>query len=173
MYEDRIKYVAFYCPLESNSENRLAVPSSVNKINYIISTLSRNDKKVEIVSPSWTLNVRGFYGKSKRTLTNDIDLTSFGTFGVTQRYLKTFSRVLTLIEFTYYMLMNTKENEVVIVYHSQVLSTPSRIVKALKGIKIILEVEENYSDTSISAFYKKLEWKIFKAADNIYFRQNY
>lgn len=162
---ERVKYIAFYYPLESNVENRLSVPSSVNKINYIVSALERIGISVEIISPAWTLNDHGLYRKGKLTLKDDLELTSFCTIGTKKKYLKAFFRLITLIEFTYYLLAHTKRNEIVIVYHSQILSTPLRIVKALKGINIILEVEENYSDISISKFFKKLEQKIFKAGD--------
>jgi hypothetical protein len=48
-----------------------------------------------------------------------------------------------------YLILNTRKNEKILVYHSPWLSVPVTTARLLKKFEVILEVEEIYSDVSV------------------------
>ena len=78
--------------------------------------------------------------------------------------------MFSLIQLFFYLLINTKRNETIILYHSVILSFPIRVAKYLKKFKLILEVEEIYQYAQILPKHMKTsEYKIFYAADSYIF----
>ena len=59
-----MKYLCFYDIKKYEQENRNYVLSATNKIDYIISTLNRNNIKVDIISAS-RCNKKGTKGKKR------------------------------------------------------------------------------------------------------------
>lgn len=164
-----IKYIAFYDTLGNHLENRKFHLSATNKIDYIISTIKQNGMDVEIVSPSWTKNLKGFYKGKKTTISDTVSLKLFHTFGTKYKILKMILYIYTLLQLMFYLIVNTKQRETVIVYHAPMLSFPLRLVKKIKQLNIILEVEEIYTNVTANKFFEKQEYKIFNIADKFIF----
>lgn len=161
-----IKYVAFYSDSFGDNENRLSTLSAKNKIDYISSSLTKNNYKVKIVSPSWTNNISGFYKSDVRQMSEFIYLKTFATFGCNNKFVRIFKYTFSLIQLFFYLLFNTEKDELVIVYHSVLLSLPIRLAKFFKKFKLILEVEEIYQDAQpLSINRIKDECDVFANAD--------
>lgn len=170
MCNRNIKYVAFYDTRNNKVDNRQFGLAAINKIDYICSALVRNDYEVEIISPSWTNNKSGFYKGTKKRIADNITLKTFSSFGGRSRFVRILKYMFSLIQLFFYLLTSTKKDEIVIVYHSVILSLPIRLAKMLKGFNLILEVEEIYQDAQLlSNFMKKSEYKIFSSADKYIF----
>ncbi|MEQ6376426.1 glycosyltransferase [Bacillaceae bacterium S4-13-56] len=165
----KIKYIAFYSS-SADSENRQSALSASNKIDYICKALIKNNYNVEIISPSWTNNTTGFYKGGNKKIADNINLRTFATFGSKNKVQRIFKYLFSLIQLFFYLLINTNKHEIVIVYHSVVLSTPIRLAKFFKKFKLILEVEEIYQDfQTFSKYMKRNEYKFFNAADKFIF----
>ncbi|WP_066055704.1 glycosyltransferase [Robertmurraya korlensis] len=170
MTRKTIKYIAFYSTDIGDSQNRAAVLSATNKINYICSALRKNGYDVEIISPSWTNNNTGVYRGETKEVTEGVTLKTFATFGSKNKFMKFFKYLFSNLQLYIYLLKNTKRDEPIIVYHSVFLSFPIRVVKLLKKFNLILEVEEIYKDVqSASSFMEKSEFKLFEIADKFIF----
>lgn len=165
-----IKYIAFYEEAARNKQNRYAVLAAVNKINYINSTLVKNDYEVTIISPSWTLNNSGFYKGGTRAIAPNIMLKTFSTFGSSIKVIRMFKYLFSLLQLFLYLMVHTVKDEPIILYHSVILSFPIRLAKLMKRFSLILEVEEIYQDvTPFSRYKKSNEYKMFHKADKYIF----
>ena len=166
---EKIKYIGFYDCVENKSENRNYVLSAVNKMNYIIDTVSRNNVEVEIISPSWTYNNKYYRSKTKY-INHNIKLILSPTLPWGGFLRKIFSIIFTNLWIIMYFIKNVNKEEKVIVYHSPWLIYALYIIKRIKKIKIILEVEEIYSDVrKTNCLSKYIEYKVIRSADGYIF----
>lgn len=170
MANKQIKYIAFYSNNIRGSQNRQMAISATNKIDYICSALSKSNYKVELISPSWTNNTGGLYKGEFIETTDGVAIRTFSSFGAKNKIQRIWKYIFSLSQLLFFLLVNTKNGDPIVVYHSISLSLPIRIVKYLKKIKVILEVEEIYQDVqSHSKYMNKSEYKIFKCADSFIF----
>ena len=170
MTNKHIKYIAFYSNDIIGSQNRQMAISATNKIDYICSALKKNNYEVDLISPSWTNNNRGFHKGEVIDTRDGITIRTFASFGAKYRIQRICKYIFSLSQLLFFLLVNTKNGEPIVVYHSLSLSLPIRIVKYFKKVKVILEVEEIYQDVqSHSEYMTKSEYKIFKSADGFIF----
>lgn len=168
MERKKIKYIAFYAI--NDNENRQVSLSAKNKIDYICSSLVRNSYDVEIISPSWTKNEKGFYKGDKLEINDHITMKDFFSFGARNKIGRWLRYGISLFQLFLFLAFKAKKDEQIIVYHSVILSLPIRAAQFIKKFKIILEVEEVYQDAqNLSEFMKASEYKIFKTADKFLF----
>lgn len=166
----KIKFIAFYSNKALENENRQTALSASNKIDYICSVLVKQGYEVEIVSPSWTNNYKGFYKSNYVNIANNINLKTFASFGANNKLKRILKYIFALIQLLHYLLMETNRNETIIVYHSIMLTIPIKIARFVKNLKVVLEVEEIYQDVQrITKFMKLSEWDAFKNADSYIF----
>ena len=166
MKKKKIIYISFYDVPENYNENRQSNLAAKNKIDYICNVLVKNNYKIEIVSPSWTNNTSGFYKGSKKKISEDITLKTFATFGGKTKIQRVIKYLFSLIQLFFYLLVKSKKNEPIILYHSVILYLPVRLAKTIKKFNLILEVEEIYQDIQDSSiFLRKSEYNAFKNAD--------
>lgn len=162
-----IKYVGFYDVENYSFEKRVKGIAAVNKMNYIASAIERAGFCVEIISPSWTANINGYYKKRKTPIKENISLVIGPSFGANNFITKKFRILLSLFWLFTYLIQNTKKDEKIIVYHSIMATFPIYIAQKIKQFKIILEFNEIYQDvTDFSINLKRLEKRIVKKADS-------
>lgn len=162
-----IKYVGFYDVENYSFEKRVKGIAAVNKMNYIASAIERAGFCVEIISPSWTANINGYYKKRKTPIKENISLVIGPSFGANNFITKKFRILLSLFWLFTYLIQNTKKDEKIIVYHSIMATFPIYIAQKIKQFKIILEFTEIYQDvTDFSINLKRLEKRIVKKADS-------
>lgn len=165
----RIKYVAHY-DTKNNYANRGYNLAAATKIDYICSAIRSIGCEVEIISPSETLNQTGYFPGGVRQLSDGVSLRNFATFGCKIKIFRILKHICSLAQLMIYLIMNTKKSELVLVYHSVILSFPVRIAKFVKRFKLVLEVEEIYQDVvSFPRILRKSEYGLFSAADKYLF----
>lgn len=168
--KQEIKYVAFYNINNSNrKDNRNTCLALNNKVNYICGVLKRNEYKVEIISPCWTNNDSGYYSGGVYSISDGIKFRNFATFGSNNFIIKRLKYIFSLFQLLLFLLLNTKTNEQIIVYHSLALCLPISIAKNIKRLKIILEIEEIYSNVWENSYDKNKEMKYIRKADKYIF----
>jgi hypothetical protein len=142
-----IKYIGFYNLLE-NKENRASNLAAINKMNYICDALKRSGHSVHIISPSWLTNTakKTIWCRESTVRNKNKKVTFCPGFLSGNKIFKFLSKITALIWLTIYLLKCVKKGEKILVYHSPLLSVPIRIVKRLKKVYLILEVEEIYSE---------------------------
>lgn len=161
----KIKYIAFY-DKENEKENRQLSLAATNKIDYIINALNNLNYYVEIISPSWTNNNNGFYITNLRKFANK-SILLFNSFGTKNKFINVIKREYSLYQLKNELLNSIKNGETILVYHSTCLYDVLQKVKNKKNVKIILEVEEIYSDIIFKG--RKKEYKMFDLADKYIF----
>lgn len=164
-----MKYIAF-CDIEKyKSENRSVAPSASNVVKYMADVLSEKDK-VEIVSPSRTLNKKGFYKGRKDKMSEAIELIQPPSFGASNPVMKILAVLYTKLWFFFYLLMHLKKEEKIVVYHSLSYMKTITFFKKLKKLSITLEIREIYSDINkVSQSVRKQEKEFFAIADKYIF----
>lgn len=166
----RIKYICYYNYI--GEERRENVQAASTKIDYIIDVLNRNNIHVDIISKSLVSDEKfkpSFGGKIRigdnKTLRHFIGL---GCRNLLPVYL--ISRVLNTIHFFLWLLFNTKRNEEIIVYHSLGYTMSLMLLKKIKGIRIIGEIEEIYQDVHKQyALTSSSEYMFIKNCDKFIF----
>ncbi|MDQ0200737.1 glycosyltransferase [Neobacillus ginsengisoli] len=170
MTKGNIKYIGFYDSYTYAEENRNSFLAATNKMDYICQAIVASGNKVEIISPSWTANNKGYYHKRTSTIGEGVTLTCGPTFGA-YRPLFRYLRILwSWIWLFGYLVKNTNSEETIIAYHSMMIINPIMLAKKIKKFKLILEVEEIYQDVKkYSQLMQSNEYRFFKSADKFIF----
>lgn len=135
-----MKYIGFY-DIDNSKELRIKAMSAKNKMDYVSKALNEIGYDVEIISPSWTLGKNFFPGKVEK-IGNKNTL----VLGPTILYIRYLSHFVSLVWLIIYLLRNVKQNETILVYHTVILMPVIKLLKKIKKVKVLLEVEEIYSE---------------------------
>lgn len=163
----KIFYISYYTQ-PSDNEKRDAVLSAVNKMDYICESLEKNGCEVEIVSASPTLGKK--FGKARiKKITDRTTLKLFFSLPNVNKIVSLANRVCMKTQMLFYMLKNTKRDSTVIVYHSLGYMSLVKMLKKIKGFKLIIEAEEIYGDVIGNPKIVKKEYNFFKIADSFIF----
>ncbi len=163
----KIFYISYYSS-PSDSEKRDAVLSAVNKMDYICESLEKNGCEVEIISASPTLGKK--LGKARiKKITDRTTLKLFFSLPNVNKIVSLANRVCMKTQMLFYMLKNTKRDSMVIVYHSLGYMSLVKMLKKIKGFKLIIEAEEIYGDVIGNPKTVKKEYSFFKIADSFIF----
>lgn len=171
-----MNYLAFYDLQEYNSENRAVAPSAANVVAYMADVFKDNGE-VNIISPSRTLNKKGFYKGRRCKLSNMVCVNQPPTFGSKTKIGTLLAVLYTRLWTFFYLLLHVKQKETLVVYHSLAYMDVVRLLKKLKKLTIIMEVREIYSDVkdsykelqSASNSLRKKEFNYFSVADKFIF----
>lgn len=156
-----IKYIGYYA-LPKEHKDRYFVLAATNKMTYICRAINDCGHAVEIVSASGSRTPAKAESCGVLENTHVKLFRSLGAKGKIQRVL---SRWLLLAQFFCYLLLHTKKNEPVLAYHSLGYARLLRLLKRIKGFRLILEVEEIYSDVTGNEKSRAGELALFRAAD--------
>ena len=168
--KEKVKYIGFYDLLDSKYKRNSCL-SAVNKMNYIVDTITRTGRGVEIISPSWYIDRNVTYTpKQVISINKDITLIQAPSFRTKNKITGRVKCYFSMIWLFCYLLINVKCNEEIIVYHSLALIKPIRWAKKIKKFKCIYEVEEIYTDVGKHRRNKKInELKMIYNADKYIF----
>ena len=165
-----IKYVGFY-DVENSRYARQSCLAAVNKMNYLIEKLNQMGYSVHLVSPSWYVVPDASFTKKKEIIVHDnLKITFAPSFPTRNRYTKYLKILLTIVWLFFYLLCHVHRNEEIIVYHSPAFLRVINLAKSIKGFKVILEVEEIYTNVGnfTRAFIEK-EMRFIASADKYFF----
>ena len=166
MNERPLKYISYYDTQDSNIR-RNYVTSCTNKMEYIARTIASTGRNVEIISASEVTEPKfRFYCAEAKDLTDCISIKLPPSWGGKNIILRKFCMIWHYFYLIFFLCLNVRKNESVLVYHSLGYFNAILLAKKLIGFRLILEVEEIYSDVStMSPYWRKLEFKMFNAAD--------
>ena len=169
-----VKYIAYFDKQDSEIE-RNYVTSASNKVEYIAKAIAYNNVDVEIVSVSEVTERNfKFYPFEKKQIANSVALSLPLSWGGSNLILRKIKIIWHLIFLFLYLLCTCNKNDTVIVYHSLGYFDVIRWAKKLRNFKLILEVEEIYSDVSkMSSYWRKLEFRMFDIADAFIFSNDF
>lgn len=146
-------------------DKRLHALSATNKMKYISESVIENNIVVEFISPSWSILDSGWLKKEKIFLNEQTMIQYFFSFGSKNKISKKINEKFILLQLFLYLFFCTKQNEEVIVYHSPALISLLIKLKKIKKLKIILEIEEVYSDISGDDKMRQKEYNFFDFVD--------
>lgn len=161
-----IKYISFFDTQDSEIR-RNYVTSASNKLEYIAKTIADTGHSVEIISMSEVIEDQfQVYKGETKTLSNKISIKLPFSWGGNKGLLRKLKILWHLVYMFIYLISHCRKNEPVIVYHSLGYFEIIRWAKRIRGFKLILEVEEIYSDVSkMSPYWRNLEFKMFELSD--------
>ena len=170
MSRNIIKYIAYFDTQDSEVK-RNYVTSASNKVEYIARRIASLGHQVEICSMSEVIEDRfRFFPSEEKKLTDDVTLHLFSSFGGNKSLLRKAKTLWHLLRFFFYLVSHCGKRESIVVYHSLGYFHTILWAKKIKKFRLILEVEEIYSDVSqMSNYWRNLEFKMFRTADAFIF----
>lgn len=160
-----LKYVGYYDTRMNAGEERGYALSAATKMEYICEVLNEAGCSVLVISPSQSRAGKGFPGKTYQyaTQTRVKLFRTFGGRGKTSGVLRLLWSQLALLG---YLLTHTRRGERVLAYHSLYIQFPLLVAKWLRGITLILEVEELYQDVvRVPKIVRWCEHAVIRSAD--------
>ncbi len=167
MNNKEIKYIGFY-DSKLSSLKRYSALSAMSKMDYIMESLIAVGFKVNLIIPSWIDDNIFYYDRNDlKPIKQNIKHTLVPSFYTSNKILRIIKILFSLCWLFYTLLFTTKRNEKILVYHSPNLYYPIRFAQLLIGFKIVLEVEEIYSEVwKTSKFFTKKEYDLIKIANS-------
>ncbi|HCC93276.1 hypothetical protein [Empedobacter sp.] len=163
----KLKYISFY---NKNFEERIGSTAAVSKIDFVVDVISDLGFFTTIVSPSWTINQDNFFQKGSIERLDNHEVIFPSSFSTKNKIRTVLSIFYSLFWTFFYCLKNIDKNEKIIVYHTPWLVIPIFFAKKIKKFKVILEVEEVYSDVKkMNPLIAKIEYYAFQNADSFIF----
>ena len=141
--KDKIYYIGYYHKID-NPSNFQSYPAANTKIDYIIRTIKQSNFNLEILALGETKSINKFYKANFQIIDKFEKIKYISTFSNNLPILKLLSRLFLLLQVLKYLLFVVPKNSVVIVYHSYSLILVIKLVRYLKKIKLIFELEEIY-----------------------------
>ena len=147
---------------------RESVLSATNKMSYIIDVLSSNGQ-VEIVSACGVKKHTGGGTAGLVNMNENVSLRFFYGINKKNKIMSFLSDAFLKIQLFFFLLLNTKKDEIILVYHSPSYCSIIRWIKKLTGCRLILEMEEVYADVNESRLLRKREMRLSSYADAFLF----
>lgn len=170
MKRSTIWYVCFYDTSDS-PENRSYSPAAAQKTRYIAQALASAGKTVHLVSGSQTRG-NAYQRGNNELLEECIYLKKFSSWGMKNRLLRQFPKLLFRLKMFWYLLLQIGKGDIVIAYHSLYYMRMIRVLKRLKRFYLICEVEEIYADVEGNHSLREKELKNISVGDAYLFPTN-
>lgn len=145
MSRRRIVYVGMY-DYPDDVVNRFYSLAAINKMNYIISLLNENGYDVDIYSLSNSKESTFKFSREKKVEIGRNILYLTPTLGTSCKIGKALRIILSYCWLMMKILCNARTNDYILIYHTLEGIVPLSIVKRLKKLRYVLEVEEIYSE---------------------------
>ena len=167
--KSKMQYISFYDHELNKDENRAYSPAGRAITEYVAKVISDAGIKLQIISPICTKNRKGVYYKKEYMTPEGFSVVlpfSFGANNVIKKILKRIWQILLMYIF---IIPLVEKNTTVLVYHSVSLTRGLSVLKKIKKVKIILQVEEIYADVTNNKKYRIREDRAFNIADGFIF----
>lgn len=150
----QIYYIGQYSNFK-NTRNLRIHPSTITKMNYILSALKKANLKVHIFSTAETCNTFFcLYSREKIFIDDYETITYINTFGGPTIFVKVFSRIWAMVQLFFFLLIEVRQNDKVLVYHGMLYKWPIKIALIFKKINFYFEVEELYCAVKLRSIIK-------------------
>lgn len=170
MKNKRLHYIG-YCVAGDETKDYTCNVASSLKMHYIADVADRAGFDVRILS--MCAAARGF-SKLRTNKSESIPISHIVSFGGKKIFARIANRILLFIQVVMYLLFSVKKQDVVLLYHSTRLSKICLLVKKIKKLHVVLEVEEiyAYSAEGVKA-YEAEELKCIKGFERYIFVNSY
>lgn len=169
MEKRKVKYICFFDAEQNASEKRIQSPAAHQKISFMLSLLTELNYSVDIISPAQTQLKETFEGK-EILISNDVKLKLFKTYGKHGLFSLIKRKMLRYRDFKSYLNNTICKDDIIVLYHSMEYLDFFLKFKEKRGFKLILEMEEVYSDANgLSKKTKNKELLLTKKADAFVF----
>lgn len=143
---NKLIYLSYY---STNKEN--AFIAAQNKIDYITDSLNKNGSQVEFVSAS-IVNSASIVSGKIQTIKDGVTLKTFDSLPNGNAFKRFIRRKHVYAQLKKYLKENLSAGDTIIIYHSLGYYKLYKWLKEKLKVKIILEVEEIYSDVGKTRF---------------------
>ncbi len=162
-----MKYIGYYDIMSDGREKRSVSLAGKNKMDYIIQCTAQCGE-VEVVSASGVVGKRTSFSNVER-VADKVTLRTFLSIGRKNEIIGKLGTFLLHLQLFAYLLCNIQKNENVIVYHSLGYMRLIDFTHRIKKFRLILEVEEIYSDVIGNLNLKEKELQYIRRADSYIF----
>ncbi len=162
-----MKYIGYYDILSDKRKKRSVSLAGKNKMDYIIQCAAQCGE-VEVISASGVVGKRTSFSNVERVIDN-VTLRTFLSIGRKNEIIGKLGTFLLHLQLFAYLLLNIQRNENVIVYHSLGYMRLIDLAHRIKKFRLILEVEEIYSDVIGNLDLKEKELQYIRQADSYIF----
>lgn len=139
-------------------------PAAATKMKYIADTISKNEK-LTLVSVCGVKEHKFRFMKYKKIKYSDNETDIIlPSIGAPAKFIRSMNLFIIWLSLFLYAVIKIKKDDIAVVYHSVFYVDPITLAKKIKKFKLVLEVEEIYSDVSGKNDFQK-EFKIFHCAD--------
>lgn len=160
-----IYYLGYYSCEQIAAQKRVAAPPAMNKMGYVMSVLPQvSNTPTVVVSPSET-NANGYVKGEVHALDEHLFLKTFGSFQSKNRIIRGLGHMWTKSQVLLFLMTHLKSDDTLIVYHSLALMGLVKKIRKIKKCKLIIEVEELYSDVREDSVLRKKEIDYLQIAD--------
>ena len=157
-----IKLLAYY---DVDKDKSNVVLSAVNKLNYIIDSIVSCGQNVDVISPSLSVGNKKLGGRYEK-IKDGVTLKTFDSLPGGNAFKRFIRRKHVYVQLKRYLKENLSAGDTIIIYHSLGYYKLYKWLKGKLKVKIILEVEEIYSDVGKTRFVTKdKEVQSFSYAD--------
>lgn len=168
--KNSIKYYCYY-DSEKKVVDRSYCLAATNKIDYITQVLNCS-AHVDLISLAGGLNKSSYFNYLSGSTTQLDKFKTLKLFpSINSKFMvfRVLGRNFTKILLIYHLVFCCKRGESIIVYHSLGYANIFFILKKIKKIRLILEVEELYADVTGKAKDREKEIRLFDVADAFIF----
>lgn len=166
---EKIFYLGFFSPKEIEGEFRRDFPAADTKISYICDAMVRGGvEKVHVISAADSRKC-GVCPGSVTNVDEHIVLKTFSSLGQKGKLRRILSHVFLKLQLFLYLLTGLSEQDVLVVYHSLYYIKIVEAVKRIRRFRLLIEVEEVYSDVTNETKKRKREYRFFQKADAFLF----
>jgi len=165
--EKTVYYLGYYDPDGYENYYNLAAK---NKMNYIIRVLNELGFKVDVLSASHVfVPLKKIIKKEIINSGKNTKVQYFNYFAGNNIFIKIFDTLFINFQIFVFLFLKIKANQTLIVYHNTRYSFLVKLLKRIKKINLVIEVEEIYADVVKSIFSRKSEYNLFNLADKFIF----
>lgn len=143
-----IKLLAYY---DVDKDKSNVVLSAVNKINYIIDSIVSCGQSVDVISPSLSVGNEKLDGRYEK-IKDGVTLKTFDSLPSGNAFKRFIRRKHVYAQLKKYLKENLSAGDTIFIYHSLGYYKLYKWLKEKLKVKIILEVEEIYSDVGKTRF---------------------
>lgn len=143
-----IKLLAYY---DVDKDKSNVVLSAVNKLNYIIDSIVSCGQSVDVISPSLSVGNKKLDGRYEK-IKDGVTLKTFDSLPSGNAFKRFIRRKHVYAQLKKYLKENLSAEDTIIIYHSLGYYKLYKWLKEKLKVKIILEVEEIYSDVGKTRF---------------------
>lgn len=160
-------YIGYYT---TDDDIRISSPAANAKIVSISEALVHNKINVEIISTCSVAEQKGFVHGRKIAVEDGVTCRQTSFFSSSIGFIRHIQYWLTNFWLLCFLILKTKKNETVLLYHAIERSLPVLLAKRIKKFRLLLEVEEIYADAlNLTSMQKKIEKTMFSEADAFIF----